>query len=166
MSYAAQAKSLAAYNRWANERILGTTEALSGEGSASDCADGRSIEDTLAHAVGTHSWWLNNWTGTEQPSFEEARTRLRETGLRQAFSDTHDRIAALLDATDDERWATMIAFTFPGASVLKLPMWQTFAQVMLHGVQHRAQVAEALTRLGHSPGDLDYILWLLRHGGA
>jgi uncharacterized damage-inducible protein DinB len=153
-------QSLALYNRWANDRILTIADALTDEALGADCADGRSIQGALLHALGTQLFWLGNWTGVQPPQYERTRA-----GLRQAYADAHDRIDALVTATDNERWTAVVEFSFPGAPALKLPMWQTFAQVMLHGVQHRAQVAEALTRLDHSPGDMDYILWLLRHDG-
>jgi uncharacterized damage-inducible protein DinB len=160
MSYATQMKSLAAYNRWANDKIVAIADPLTDDALASDAADGRSIIDTLAHAVGTQLFWLNNWTGVKS-KYDHARA-----GLVEAFADSHERIDALVAATDEAAWARVIEFSFPGTPTLRLPMWQTFGQVMYHGMQHRAQVAEGLTRLGHSPGDLDYIIWLLRHGGA
>jgi uncharacterized damage-inducible protein DinB len=158
MSYVTQFQSLAAYNRWANGKIIATAEPLADDALGTEAADGRSILDTLTHTVGTQLWWLGNWTGVQPPHYEPTRT-----GLGQAFADSHARMDELLAATDDDGWLSLIEFSFPGAPQLHLPRWQTFAQVMNHGVQHRAQLAEALTRLGHSPGDMDYILWLLRH---
>lgn len=161
MSYTTQLQSLAAYNRWANDKLIATADALPDDALGTEAADGRSIRDTLAHAVGTQLWWLGNWTGLQPPKYEQTRT-----GLKQAFADSHARIDALVIATDDADWERVVDFSFPGAPQLHLPKWQTFAQVMYHGIQHRAQLAEALTRLGNSPGDMDYILWLLRHNGA
>jgi uncharacterized damage-inducible protein DinB len=155
VSHSVQMQSLAAYNRWADDRILTTADPLSDDALNADCADGRPILGALLHALGTQLWWLGNWTGIQPPVYEQTRA-----GLRQAYTDAHDRIDTLVAATDGARWAAALEFSFPGAPVIKLPMWQTFAQVMLHGVQHRSQLAEALTRLGHSPGDMEYIIWL------
>ena len=160
MSYATQMKSLAAYNRWANDKIVAIADSLADDSLAAEAAHGSSILDTLAHTVGTQLFWLNNWTGLKS-QYDFARA-----GLVEAFADSHERMDALVAATDEAGWARVIEFSFPGTPTLRLPMWQTFGQVMYHGMQHRAQVAEGLTRLGHSPGDLDYIIWLLRHGGA
>jgi uncharacterized damage-inducible protein DinB len=55
----------------------------------------------------------------------------------------------------------VIEFAFQAGAPLRLPMWQTLTQVMLHGVQHRTEAAMLLTRAGCSPGNMDYILWLL-----
>jgi uncharacterized damage-inducible protein DinB len=160
MSYGTQMKSLAAYNRWANDKIVAIADPLSDDALAANAADGRSIIDTLAHMVGTQLFWLNNWTGVK------SAWDYKRAGLAGALTDSHDRMDALVAATDEAGWARVIEFSFPGTPALRLPMWQTFGQVMFHGMQHRAQVAEGLTSLGHSPGDLDYIIWLLRHGGS
>jgi uncharacterized damage-inducible protein DinB len=161
MSYVTQLRSLAAYNRWANDKIMVTADSLSEDDLAADAADGRSIIDTLAHIVGTQLWWLGNWTGVKAARHEQTRV-----GLKRAFGDSHTRIDLFVVATDAAGWEQVIEFAFPGAPPFHLPKWQTFGQVMYHGIQHRAQVAEALTRLGYSPGDMDYILWLLRPADA
>ena len=35
-----------------------------------------------------------------------------------------------------------------------------FTQMVLHGMQHRSECAVILTNLGHSPGNIDYIVYL------
>lgn len=36
--------------------------------------------------------------------------------------------------------------------------------VVLHGMQHRAELAAMLTEFGYSPGDIDFIVYLRDHG--
>ena len=156
MTYAAQLRSLVDYNRWANERIIAASNDMSDEQFAGKDADGLSLRGVLGHAVGTQLWWLGNWTGVQPTAFERSRE-----GLRRAYSDAHDGLDALLASTDDGGWERIVEFEFQPGSPLRLPMWQTLAQVMMHGIQHRAEAAVLLTRAGHSPGNMDYILWLL-----
>ncbi len=63
--------------------------------------------------------------------------RLRDTDLNQTVS---------LQNRDGERF--------------KRVLWQPLLHVITHSVQHRAEVAEALTALGYSPGNLDFEIYL------
>ncbi len=159
MSYSAQIGSLVAYNRWANERILVAADGASDEEFARKGEDGLSIEGALGHAARTQIWWLGNWTGAEVVDYEHTRD-----GLRRAYAGVHDRLDAFVASTDEASWERPVEFSFQPGTPLHLPMWQTVTQVMLHGIQHRAEAAVLLTRAGRSPGNLDYILWLLGRG--
>ncbi len=156
MTYTTQLQSLVAYNRWADDRILASADAIPDDEFARDDADGLALQRALLHAVRTQLWWLSNWTGTQPPASEKSRK-----GLRDAYADAHVRLDALVASTGDAGWERMIEFEFQPGTPLRLPMWQTLTQVMLHGIQHRAEAAVLLTRAGHSPGNMDYILWLL-----
>ena len=39
-------------------------------------------------------------------------------------------------------------------------LWHVMAHVVNHGTQHRAEVAALLTEFGHSPGDMDLVLFV------
>ena len=57
--------------------------------------------------------------------------------------------------------------SFNATSITKPPtasrtnvLWQVMAHVVNHGTQHRSEAAAILTDFGHSPGDIDLILFL------
>jgi uncharacterized damage-inducible protein DinB len=33
-------------------------------------------------------------------------------------------------------------------------------QLLFHGMQHRAEMAQMLTEFGHSPGNIDYLIYI------
>ena len=40
-----------------------------------------------------------------------------------------------------------------------IPRWRILSHVVLHGMQHSAEIAELLTLKGQSPGDIDFIFY-------
>jgi uncharacterized damage-inducible protein DinB len=40
-------------------------------------------------------------------------------------------------------------------------MGMTITHLMLHGMQHRSELALMLTGFGHSPGDIDLVFYLM-----
>jgi uncharacterized damage-inducible protein DinB len=49
-----------------------------------------------------------------------------------------------------------------GDRVLAFARWHVMHHVLLHGMQHHAEIAEKLTLAGKSPGDIDFIFYGLR----
>ncbi len=63
---------------------------------------------------------------------------------------------ATLGADDVDR---TVAYTRQGRRYAH-PLWTQLSHVVNHGTQHRAEVAAMLTGYGHSPGDLDFSLFM------
>lgn len=150
MDVVSSLRSLVEYNLWVNGRILAASDALAEEPFHLDGPEGVSVGRTLRHVVRTQLWWLENWTNVAPPEYEASRA-----GLRRALRQSDERLLVLVEGLGADGAERVIEFEFP-ESKLRLPFWQILMQVVHHGIQHRAEVAVALTRLGHSPGEVNW----------
>ena len=139
-----------AYNRWANLRILAAAAGLSAD-------DFRQVSGTLAHAVGTQRYWRANWRGEEAG---EPEGDLSHSDMQKLFEESDADLVAYAASLSDEEWARSEAWWKRWGFDTKAPVGMTLFQVIYHGIQHRAEVAQVLTNLDASPGDLDYLVFL------
>ncbi|MEM7333536.1 MAG: DinB family protein [Chloroflexota bacterium] len=146
------------YNFWANGRILSTCENLTAnqfiQAVTPDPGWG-SLRGILVHTLDTEYGWRTVLQDLED-------TIINETD----FADV---------ATLKARWEIEKSAWFEYETVLTDEMliqgygddpksgpkaWQTIMHVMMHSMQHRAEVATFLTGLGYSPGELDFAVFM------
>ena len=148
------------HNEWANDRILETAAKLSEEQLAEKselCPKG--ISDTLGHAVSTQIFWLAEWE--KEGSFDMSMIKGISglDAIRSRSAESHAALGTFIDGLGEEGCERPITppewwGDTPG---LAIPLWHVMMQVVMHSMQHRAEVAQALTAAGESPGELDYI---------
>ena len=153
--------SLFDYNYWVNQRILDTAAGLSSEQfTAPGPVSHGSLRGTLVHALGAEWAWRQRCQGSSpesllsQDDFDDVKSlahRWRE--------EEHAMRAYLAGLTDDDLTAT-IQYTRTEGVQLETPLWQILLHVINHGTQSRSEAAVLLTQFGHSPGDLDYMIFL------
>jgi uncharacterized damage-inducible protein DinB len=150
------------YNYWATRRIVGAAAQLTtAQFTAPTPLSWGSVRDVLTHVLGAEwIWRLRCQEGlaptklldpAEFPNLDAllARWAAEETAMR-AY------VAGLTDAALNSPVTYRNTAGQPFESVL----WQILLHVVNHGTQHRAEVAHVLTSLAHSPGDIDFIVYL------
>jgi uncharacterized damage-inducible protein DinB len=149
------ARSIVAYTRWADDRILDAASRLAPD-------DFAPLAPQLAHMTGTIRWWHARWTGGQ---FEEPRVESFEDA-RSVLTAAHDAFEAFAATLDDPGWNHAARWWKDFGYDMAAPAGEMLAQVVLHGVQHRSEIAAALTALGQSPGNLDYLFFLAARAGV
>lgn len=155
-------KALIGHNEWANNQVLATASKLSErELGADDSVPHGGIVPLLAHSLVAPQRWLFEWEGSATFDIEEIRALKTLDETRVVYEHTHAELRRFFDGMNEgdtvrtfelsERW-----LNHAGKGV---PLWQPAMQVILHSMQHRAELAEALTKRGASPGELDFIGW-------
>jgi uncharacterized damage-inducible protein DinB len=150
--------TLVQFNYWANERILTACAHLSADQftrAATPDPGWGSLRGILVHTLDAEYGWRSVLQGLDEEVLEAAD-----------FAD----VAALKARWEIERaaWLEYIAGLSEervnqgyGDDLQQGPkVWQTILHVVTHGIQHRSEAAAILTGYGHSPGELDFDLFL------
>lgn len=154
------------YNYWATDRILAVAAQLDEEAFVMKLWAGvDSVRDTLLHTLAAEHIW---------------RLRMQEqqfpTGLLDpAEFPTLASIEKLWDVERHKMWhflgnlgkddlQQVVAYRTTSGREMASVLGQVLHHVVLHGMQHRAELAAMLTEYGRSPGDIDFIVYLREHG--
>jgi uncharacterized damage-inducible protein DinB len=151
------ARSLFAYNAWADDRILATAEGISDAAYAD-------LRGQFEHMLGTQRYWHANWTGTSEQLVLPVLPTLAKAC--EDYATSHAALSAYAGALTQEeldrseQW--WLRWGFEG----RMALGESITQIFYHGIQHRSEIAVVLTSLGRSPGDLDYLTFLRESGAA
>jgi len=157
-------RDLFEHNWWANRRVLATAANLPHEAwLAGEGYGGASLRPALVHTFRAEAIW---------------RMRLSEqdpTEARNIASDQFETVDQLATAwaMEEASWRAWLevlpregfeANHEPPPPLKPKPVRQYLLHVILHGAQHRAEAALVLTEAGHSPGELDFLEYMLAIG--
>lgn len=153
--------SLFNYNYWVNERILETAAGLSPEQlTEPGPVSHGSLRDTLVHALGAEWVWRQRCQGSSPESLLSQDDFPDLESLARRWREEEEAMRTFLAGLTDEDLTTTISYTRSGATWYETPLWQILLHVINHGTQSRSEAAVLLTQFDHSPGDLDYMIFL------
>jgi uncharacterized damage-inducible protein DinB len=82
------------------------------------------------------------------------------TALQNRWIKEEQEMRAYLAALHDEDMNTHRHYTTAEGEARDRILWHCLLHVVNHGTQHRSEAAALLTDFGHSPGDLDFTVFL------
>jgi uncharacterized damage-inducible protein DinB len=152
------------YGSWATHRLLAAAADLPVDRfTAPADATVRSLRATLVHALDVEWSWRLRLQAQVSGTPDDADQELREEDFPTAatLADRWRReereLRAWLDGLDEAQLAATV-----GEGDHARPRWQYILHLILHGFQQRADAATVLSRYGHSPGDLEFLGYLVR----
>jgi uncharacterized damage-inducible protein DinB len=153
-------RELYAYSAWANARILETAgqltqEQLTAQGDGSD-----SIRDTLVHTASAHWLWLERWRGASPTELWDPTDYPDVVTLRTRWNEVEDATSHYLATLREPDLARVVSYVNFQGETWAYPLRQQLLHQVNHATQHRSEAALLLTRLGHSPGWLDLLVYV------
>lgn len=149
------------YNYWANHKIL---KASAGVTEEQFLASGEfpygGLRGTLIHILDAEWVWRRLF---EDASLEPDLNRDEFPTLKsieERWREEEKAMRVCLDKLRDEDMESHLRYTGDTGIKRDRILWHCLLHVVNHGTQHRGEAAALLTSFGHSPGDLDFTLFL------
>ncbi len=154
-------RTLYDYCYWARDRVLGAMEGMSeAEYAKPNGFVYGSIRGILTHALWAEEAWLARWRG-ETPSWPGSEAEVPTPAALAARWQQHEAsMRAFLAGLSESDLAREITLRRRDGSEASWLLWQLLAHVANHATQHRSEAAAALTMVGRSPGEVDFIFYL------
>jgi uncharacterized damage-inducible protein DinB len=151
------------YNRWCNARILGAAAKLTdAEFVAPGAFPHGGLRGTLVHALFAEWTWRMRWLGTPPPYGYQFKLEDFPTlaALQARWTTEEATLMDFVGTLTDQILTSELEYTSTEGGRHVRVLWETMAHLVNHGTQHRSEAAAMLTALGHSPGDIDLIVYL------
>lgn len=149
------------YSEWANQRILDTAAKATAEQFLAEVGVSySSLRDTLVHVMSSQWMWLNRWTGTSPRSRLEPAEYPDLASVRARWGEIEANTQLFLSELTPAQLGGVVNYLTIEGEPRAYPLWQLMLQQVNHATQHRSEAAVMLTQFGHSPGDLDFVVYL------
>jgi len=154
------------YGERANARLLDLAETLShAELHQAFSKGAAAILPTFQHLVNVDRRWLARWQAVSLPPVLEAGDLPTIATVRSAWERTYAERRRYLTGISEGDLLAHMEWVRPSGAVW-VPRWQMILHCANHATQHRSEIAMMLTDLGHSPGDLDFAMFMARDAAA
>ena len=157
---------MAAYNRWANERIYEAAGKLSPAAFAAPRVGFfPSLSKTLNHILVGDTLWLGRLNGEGSPGVARLDQTLHAefTPLQAARAALDQRIIAFVDGLSERRIGEVLSYRTTTGEALDTPIDQVLTHVFNHQTHHRGQAHAMLSSTEVPPPSIDLILFLRDH---
>ena len=151
------------YNAWSSAKILDAASNLTQEQFfAPALFPHGGLRGTLVHILFGEWVWRQRWEGTAPPFTFRIKPEEFPTleSLRARWTDEESRLMSFVANLTEDRLYSKIKYVSTEGYPHERVIWETMAHLVNHGTQHRTEAAAILTGIGHSPGDIDLIVYL------
>lgn len=155
-------KLLYEYNYWASAKILIAGISLKTDQFTEPTNQTyKTIRGTLSHIIAAEWIWRMRCNEGVSPDSLLDETQFDSfLDLMARFGEEESKMRGFLANLTEERLNALVTYHDTKGQEHSQMLWEILVHVVLHGMQHRAEAASILTNFGHSPGDIDLIMYL------
>ena len=154
------------YGYQANARVLDTAAQLTPDQFTQPVFKIGSVHRTLVHQMSAEWVWRSRLQEGVSPTAPlNAAAFPSLDALRARWATEEAAMRGYLAGLGDEDLDRAVHYTTTTGKPWSDTLGPLLLHIVNHGTQHRSEVAAILTELGHSPGDLDLLLYLRQRQG-
>lgn len=155
-------KLLYAYNYWASAKILLAGVSLKDDQFLEPTSHTyKTIRGTLSHVLAAESIWRMRVDEGVSPDSLLDETQFDSfMDVMACFGEEESKMRGFLARLTEEQLNGTVTYKDTAGGEHTQMLWEILVHVVMHGMQHRAEAAAILTDFGHSPGDIDFIVYL------
>ena len=148
------------YNYWASGRILSAAKDITSEQllAPAEFPYGN-LRATLIHIIDAEYGWRGLFENNKFNEDIDPEGFQDIASIAERFHIEEQAMRAYLNGLTDEDMESHKKYIADNGEPRDRILWHCLYHVVNHGTQHRSEAAVVLTELGHSPGDLDMILF-------
>jgi uncharacterized damage-inducible protein DinB len=111
------------------------------------------------HVFAVETLWRQRWMGRSDAILLTDADVPALADLRRLWSLEEAKMRAYLADLKDGDLSRTVSYQGRAGSWSEA-LWEQVTQLVIHGCDHRSEIALALTQLGHSPGFLDFLAFV------
>lgn len=120
-----------------------------------------SVLGTMTHVLKAENVWRVRCQSGISPKTVKYVDALESIeALRQAWHVEEREMRGYLASLDAEQMGADVSYTSIRGGQFTNVLWHIFFQLLFHATTHYSEIAAFLTELGHSPGNLDFIIYI------
>ena len=153
-------RTLFAFNRWANDRVLDACGRLSHDEFVRELGTSHnSVRGTLVHILWSEWIWFRRWMG-ESPKTVFSENDYPDLGvIRPRWAALDRERSELLGALTGRRLQEMFGYENLRGERWEYTYQHAMQHVVNHSSYHRGQVVTLLRQLGKVPPSTDFLLY-------
>lgn len=153
--------TLIGYNAWRNEHLLATAMGISAtELYAATRFPSGSLGATFVHAMGAERIWTERMLGGPTLPFPKAADYPDLDAIRNGWKPIADALRDFALGCSEADLARVFSFRRLNGDQYTGMVAECILQVINHGTQHGAEIAQMLTEIGRSPGEIDLLRYI------
>lgn len=156
-------KSLFDYSYWAKDKVLLALQQVDQQHlSQPSNLSHKTIMGVLTHTLNAECLWRGRCQENSSPSSMKFETPFESVqALQTAWEQEQVLMIDYLNGLEEKDLLKTIPFHALNGDSYSSIQWCILMGLVNHGTHHRSEVTSKLRELGHSPGNLDFLIFSL-----